>query len=120
MASEGYYQKRIIKWFNSIGGYAYTGNLPTGEADVPAGYPHRGRLLNVYVEVKTPDNYKRLLSGLELVDERYIIVDEKKLKKHEPLQIHKLNLVRDRGGMSIIAATVDHVKEYIEEELPKC
>ena len=117
MARESYYQKRIIDWFKSIGGTAITGTLPTGEADVQAGYPHEGRLLNVMVEVKTEEDYHRVMRGVVEKDGRYFITDSKALKKHEPLQILKLNNVRARGGLALIAFSVAQVIEYIEEEL---
>lgn len=120
MASEQYYQKKIIKWFHGIGGTAITGQLPIGEADIQAGYPHQGRLLNVMVEVKTEHDYNRVMEGVDEIDERYVIVNRNKLKEHEPLQIHKLNSVREKGGMALLAFSVEQVKEYITQELLKC
>ncbi len=120
MAKEQYYQKKIIKWFHSLGGTAITGVLPIGEADVQAGYPHHGRLLNVMIEVKTEEAYNYLMEGLNEIDGRYVITDRTKLKEHEPLQVHKINLVRDKGGMAIIAFSVAQVAEYIDKELLVC
>ena len=126
MARESYYQKRIIDWFKSIGGTAITGTLPTGEADIQAGYPYeltmadgsnRQFLLNVMVEVKTEEDYHRVMRGVVEKDGRYFITDSKALKKHEPLQILKLNNVRSKGGLALIAFSVAQVIEYIEEEL---
>ena len=117
MANEGYYQKKIIKWFIASGGTAITGMLPTGEADIQAGFPCKGRLLNVMVEVKTPDNYDRVMRGVEEVDGLYEIVNEKALKEHEPLQIYKVNNVRKRGGLALIACCISQVSEYINKEL---
>lgn len=112
------YQKKIIKWFVSIGGTAITGNLPTGEADVQAGYPFKGRLLNVMVEVKTEEDYHRVMRGVEEVDGGlYVITDRTPLKDHEPLQIFKLNNVRKRGGLALLAFSVAQVVEYIDKEL---
>lgn len=118
--AEGYNQSKIIKWFHALGGTAITGRFPAGEADIQAGYPHRGRLLNVMIETKTPEDYYRVMRAIEEVDERYVIVDRAKLKKHEPLQITKINLVREKGGMALIACEIAQVKEYIEKELLKC
>lgn len=120
MAKEQYFQKKIIKWFHSIGGTAITGQLPIGEADVQAGYPHHGRLLNVMVEVKTEEAYNKLMKGLHEVDGLYTIVDKAKLKEHEALQILKINIVREKGGMALVAFSVDQVKDYIAQELLKC
>lgn len=117
MATEGYYQKRIIKWFHSVGGTAITGTLPTGEADIQAGYPHEGRLYNVMVEVKTEEDYHRVMRGVVEKDGRYFIINRQALKKHEPLQILKLNYVRARGGLALVAFSVAQVVEYIEENL---
>ncbi len=125
MAREGYYQKKIINWFISVGGTAITGTLPTGEADVQAGYPYavlvnglpKVRLLNVMVEVKTEEDYHRVMRAVEEIDGLYVIVDQKPLKKHEALQITKINNVRKKGGMALIAFSVAQVMEYIEEDL---
>ncbi len=117
MALEGYYQSNIIKWFIGIGGTAITGTLKTGEADIQAGYPYKGRLLNVMVETKTEYDYNRVMRGIKEVDGLYTIVDKTPLKKHEPLQIYKLNNVRKRGGLALIAFSIAQVSEYIEKEL---
>ena len=119
MANEQYYQSKIIKWFHKIGGTALTGQLPDGEADIQGGYPYRGRLLNVMVEVKTEVDYNRVMSGVEVVNERYVIIDRKKLKEHEPLQIRKLNRVRDRGGIALLAFSVSQVEDYIKADLAR-
>ena len=117
MAKEAYYQKQIIKWFHSVGGTAITGVFPTGEADIQAGYPYKDRLLNVMIEVKTEEDYHRVMRGVVEKDGRYFITNSKALKKHEPLQILKLNNVRSRGGLALIAFSVAQVVEYIEENL---
>ncbi len=110
-------QSKIIKWFKSIGGTAITGKLPTGESDIQAGYPYRGRLLNVMVETKDEFNYNRVMRAIKEVDGLYVIVDRTPLKKHEPLQIHKINDVRKKGGLALIAHSVPQVLEYIQEDL---
>jgi len=121
MAREAYYQKKIINWFISIGGTAITGTLPTGEADVQAGFPwvinERVHLLNVMVEVKTEEDYYRVMRALEEVNGLYVIVDQVPLKKHEALQITKLNNVRKKGGLAVLAFSVVQVRDYISGEL---
>lgn len=117
MAKEQSNQSKIIKWFIKIGGTAITGNLPIGEADIQAGYPFGGRLYNVMVETKKEYEYNYLMSGLKLVDGLYEIVDETKLKDHEHLQIFKLNNVRKRGGLALLAYSVEQVIVYLDEEL---
>ena len=117
MAKEQSNQSKIIKWFIKIGGTAITGNFPTGEADIQAGYPYNGRLYNVMIETKKEYEYNYLMSGLKLVNGVYEIVDETKLKDHEHLQIFKLNNVRKRGGLALLAYSVEQIIEYIDEEL---
>ena len=124
MATETYYQSKIIKSMIADGGTAVTGTLKTGEADIQGGMPmvyfHDGKcdditiLRNIVVEVKTPDNYKRVMRAIKEVDGLYEIVDPVPLKKHEPLQIHKINNVRQRGGLGIIAHSYAQVKEYLD------
>jgi len=121
MAKEQYYQKRIIDWFIKIGGTAITGTLPTGEADIQAGYPYnigvKQVLLNVMVEVKTEFDYHRVMRCITEIDGLYVI-DKScgSLKKHETLQIIKLNNVRKKGGMALLAYSVAQVIEYIDKE----
>ena len=115
--AEQYNQKKIIKWFVSIGGTAITGTLPSGEADIQAGYPYEGRLINVMVEVKDEPNYHRVMRAVEEVNGLYVIIDKVPLKKHESLQIFKLNNVRKRGGLAVLAHSVANVVEYLDGEL---
>lgn len=117
MARESYYQKRIIDWFKSVGGTAITGVFPKGEADIQAGYPWRNLLLNVMVEVKTEADYARVMSGIIEANGLYEIIDHSKLKEHEPLQIFKLNEVRKKNGLALIAYSVAQVVEYLETTL---
>ena len=115
--AEQYNQKKIIKWFRDIGGTAITGTLPSGEADIQAGYPFLGRLINVMVEVKDEPNYHRVMRAVEEVNGLYVIIDKVPLKKHESLQIYKLNNVRKRGGLALFAYSVAQVVEYLDGEL---
>lgn len=117
MAKEAYYQKNIIKWFHSIGGTAITGVFPKGEADIQAGFPYKGKLLNVMVEVKTETDYARVMTGLEEKGGLYEIVDKSKLKDHEPLQVFKLNDVRKKGGLALVAYSTAQVLDYLTQEL---
>ena len=146
MATETYYQSKIIKSMIADGGTAVTGTLKTGEADIQGGMPYLIKermpseddlyhltiqygsvaiddakedasiLRNIVVEVKTPDNYKRVMRAIKEVDGLYEIVDPVPLKKHEPLQIHKINNVRQRGGLGIIAHSYAQVKEYLDAQ----
>ena len=120
---ESGYQSKIINDIINIGGTAITGKLKTGEADIQAGYPilvrtvnyHEPviRLMKLAVEVKTPKAYEYLMKGIKEVDGLYVIHDDTKLKKHEHLQIFKLNNVRKRGGFALLAHSFQQVKEYM-------
>jgi len=125
---ESGYQSKIIKAIIADGGTAITGKLKSGEADIQAGYPFalmtkqgmsfkpKTILVKLAVEVKTPKDYDRVMRGVEEVDGLYVITDETPLKDHEPLQIHKLNNVRKRGGFALIAHSYQQVKEYMDEK----
>ena len=129
---ESGYQSKIIKGIIADGGTAITGKLKTGEADIQAGYPvevglhtlafknrpegyitFKTVLLKLTVEVKTPKAYAYLMQGVEEVNGLYVVTNPTKLKEHEELQIHKLNNVRKRGGLALIAHSYEQVKEYI-------
>lgn len=132
---ESGYQSKLINGIIGLGGSAITGVLKTGEADIQAGYPvevgkhnqaMKGRpegyitfttiLAKLAVEVKTPEDYDRVMSGLVEVDGLYKIVNKARLKKHEPLQVYKLNDLRKRGGLALFAHSLDQVKAYVEEQ----
>jgi len=120
MATEGYYQSKIIKSMIADGGTAITGVFKTGEADIQGSYPFNIEdatiLATLVIEVKTPDNYERVMKGLTEVDGLYVIDESYKgFKKHEPLQILKLNNVRKRGGIAIFAHEYKQVTDRIEE-----
>lgn len=115
--NESYYQSNIMKGIEAIGGHVVNGNYTrTGEADLQCGYPYQGILYHLCVEVKTPDNYDRVMKA---VDEDYKIVDVKKLKKHEIVQMHKIAKVRRLGGLALVACSLSQVEEYVNEVLPK-
>jgi len=124
---ESGYQSKIIKGIIADGGTAITGTLKTGEADIQAGYPYsimakqdmsfkpKIILVKLAVEVKTPQDYARVMRGVKEVDGLYEIFNETPLKEHESLQIFKLNNVRKRGGFALIAHSYEQVKEYMNE-----
>ena len=85
-----------------------------GEADLQCGIPIKGKLFYLAVEVKTELDYARVMSGVVEKDNRYVIIDRKKLKKHEPLQIAKLNQIRNKGGLGLIAYEYQQILEYIK------
>ena len=115
---EGGYQKKIIDSIKAIGGTAFTGQFPTGQADLVCGWPKDGRLLYLEVEVKTKENYHRVMQSMDLVKGRYIIKDDcKSLKKHEYLQITKINNTRANDGLALLAYSFEQVKEYIDGQI---
>lgn len=129
---ESGYQSKIIKGIIADGGTAITGKLKTGEADIQAGYPmailreYQGKrvlvptLLNLMIEVKTPKDYERVMKCITEVKGLYVISEGcKGLKDHEPLQIHKINNVRKRGGMALVAHSYEQVEEYINDFKPR-
>ena len=127
MATEAYYQKKIIERMIANGGTAVTGTLKTGEADIQGSLPmslktRKGMafvdttiLATVIVEVKTPFNYDRIMRAVREENGFLLIFNEVPLKKHEKLQIYKLNEVRKRGGVAMIAHSYDQVKQRLEE-----
>jgi hypothetical protein len=126
---EAGYQKKIMNAIEAMGGWAVNGNYTkTGEPDLQCGYPmdvlredmsgeiaalaHTTILAYIAIEVKTEADYHRVMSAL---NDNYEIVDIKKLKEHEPLQIHKVNEIRRRGGLALVAWNIEQVKEYVNE-----
>jgi hypothetical protein len=113
---ESQYQSKIIKGFESIGGWCVNGLMTKkGEVDLHGGYPIDNQLHYIAIEVKTEKAYNYMMQGIEIVDGRYKIVDFKKLKDQEPMQILKLNKIRDRGGLALLAYSFEQVKEYIDD-----
>lgn len=123
---EADYQKKIIKAIESIGGTAINGKFSiTGTADLICGYPFKAIralpdlteytvLRHLHVEVKTPKDYDRVFRSIEEVEGRYVFKEDiKSLKPHEYLQITKLNIERDKGGLALIAHSFEQVKDYV-------
>ena len=125
---EAGYQSKIINKIKERGGWAVNGNYTTdGEADLQCGIPlwvgkyldgddpiweSKKVLLYVAVEVKTEKDYHRVMSG---IDKDYNVIDKKKLKKHEPLQMAKIRKVRSLGGLALVAFEYNQIMGYINE-----
>lgn len=117
MATETYYQKKIMDAILKEGGQVVNGRYTKiGEADLQCGYPVNGRLLYLAVEVKTEKDYYRVMSAIKEVEGEFEIIDRSKLKEHEPMQINKINKVRKRGGLALVAWNIEQVKEYVDEQ----
>ena len=116
------YQSRIIKEIEAIGGHVVNGNYTkAGEADLqcgipveycPAGDSHVPETILVHcaVEVKTQYDYGRVM---ECVDEDYNIIKTAGLKKHEVLQITKLRMLRNKGGLALVAYNFKQIMDYV-------
>lgn len=124
---ESAFQSKIIKKIESIGGEAINGRYTkAGIADLICGYPvvigDRELLLHIHIEVKTKADWYRVMQSVEelnisLTDKpmyRYFIKNKKYLKSHETLQITKLNEVREKNGLAIVAYEFEQVEEYIK------
>lgn len=112
---ESGYQSKIIKAIEAEGGHVVNGNFTkSGEPDLQCGYPVDGQLLYLAVEVKTEADYYRVMRG---VDRDYNIVDIKKLKKHEPVQMAKIRQIRKKGGLALVAYNFTQIKEYVNETI---
>ena len=112
--NEAGYQKKIIDGIKKDGGEAFTGSFPTGQADIV------GMINTKYIaiEVKTPENYKRVMRCVHEEDGLYVIDDNSScLKEHEFLQITKLNNTRKRGGLALLAHNYEQVKDYVSENI---
>jgi len=111
--TEQYYQSKVIKEIQANGGVAINGNYSAaGEADLQCGIPVDGRLLHVAVEVKTEKDYHRVMSA---IDADYNVIDSKKLKSHETLQMAKIRRNRKLGGLALVAYNYKQIMEYIDE-----
>lgn len=120
MAAESRYQSKIMRGLEAVEGKAINGTYTKkGEADIQGGYPISGRLYYIAVEVKTEDNYYRVMQALEEMDNRYIVTNPSKLKAHEALQVHKINEVRDLGGLALFAYSFEQVEDYVQSEITK-
>ena len=114
---EQYYQSRIIKEIEAMGGHAVNGAYTkAGEADLQCGIPitlcDKKILIHVAVEVKTEKDYARVMRA---IDDDYNVIDSKSLKKHEPLQMAKIRQLRKKGGLALVAFNIKQVMEYIHE-----
>lgn len=125
------YQTKIIKAIEAIGGVAINGNFTkAGTADLICGWPviveelyrdkehsefrSTKKLLHVHVEVKTKYDYARVFRSIYEDEDRYIFNENtKSLKEHEYLQITKLNSVRNKGGLALIAYSFEQVERYV-------
>lgn len=115
---ESTYQKKIIDKIKSNGGHAITGVFTTnGEADIQAGISINGFLIHACIEVKTEGDYYRVMKGLKEEGGIYDIVDVSKLKKHEPLQVMKINDIRKKGGIALFAYSYEQVEDYINSHI---
>ncbi len=122
MAKEQVYQTKIMNTIKKEGGWCVNGNYTlAGEADLQCGIPvelYRYGTILVYcaVEVKTDIDFARVMRA---VDEDYKVIDAKKLKQHEKLQMAKIRGVRRRGGLAIVAFNYKQIKEYCDSEMSR-
>ena len=115
---ESGYQRKLIKAIEAMGGWAVNGNFTKdGEADLQCGFPVNGRLHYLALEVKSEKEYHRVMKCVDLVKGEYVLNGNKGLKKHEPLQIEKINMVRSRGGLALVAWNINQVKEYVNDSI---
>lgn len=117
MATEAYYQNKIIKAIEDFGGIAINGVFTKkGEADLQCGILYGGKLLHLAVEVKTPEAYNKLMSGITVTNGLYEITDRSKIATREVLQIHKINRNRELEGKALFAYAFDQILDYISSE----
>jgi len=127
---ESGYQKKIMDKWEEAGGHVVNGIYSkSGEADLQGGFPisignevaEIGApvtpimlLVHLVVEVKTEEDYHRVMGCLVEEDGLYrILPGVKGLKDHEPMQIKKINEVRKRGGLGLIAWDFSQVQTYV-------
>lgn len=110
------YKRKILSHLRSEG-VAVIGVFSTsGELDIQGAIPYKGRLLYIAIEVKTKTNYYRVMSGLREENGEYVIVDVKKLKEHEVLQVAKANSTRRKGGLALFAYSWEQIVDYLTAE----
>ena len=113
-----------------MGGHAINGMYTkSGEADLQCGIPiyvgmymdgdgpiweQKKILIHVAIEVKTEKDYYRVMRA---VDVDYNVIDSKPLKKHEPLQMAKIRLLRKKGGLALVAYNFKQVMDYVTGEM---
>lgn len=133
MKEQGY-QSKIIKGIEGIGGIVINGQYSkAGTADLICGWPKnldvlvrdgeyseirpRETLLHLHVEVKTEEDYHRVMRSVYTEEGLYKVRQvHKSLKKHEMLQIAKLNEVRTKGGYGLFAYSFEQVEEYMHAQ----
>jgi len=124
--NEQAHQTKIINMIKNNGGWAVNGNFTlAGEPDLQCAVPVKidnimyGRretkqiLIYVAVEVKDEFNYHRVMDA---IDAFYNVVNKKKLKHHEVLQMAKIKEIRKRGGLALVAYNYKQIMEYVDEE----
>ncbi len=114
---ESGYQSKLIKDITRLGGVAINGVYSTsGESDLQCGIPYEicGKrvLLHIAIEVKDEENYYRVMKA---VDKDYNVIDEKKLKPHEFVQMAKIRRNRRLGGLALVAFSIAQVERYLYE-----
>lgn len=126
------YQTKIMKAIEAKGGWAVNGNYTkAGEPDLQCGWPvtlfkkestctnlWQGKDITILaylaVEVKTEKDYYRVMKCLNEVGGEYVILNGATgLKKHEPLQVAKINMIRKRGGLALFAYDISQIEEYV-------
>ncbi len=114
---EAAYQSKIMISLEAIGGKSINGQYSkSGEADIQGGYPINDILRYIAIEVKTELDYHRVMKCIDVIDGLYVIkTGVKGLKQHEPMQIHKINDVRKKGGLALVAFEFKQVKEYVND-----
>jgi len=111
---EADYQKKIVDWVENSGGFAVNGKYTkAGIPDLICGVPVFGKLMFVAIEVKTPENYNRVMRALTIRNGEYLVFDRPKLKEHEVLQVAKINHIRRLGGKALFAYDKHQVSEYV-------
>lgn len=126
MAKESKCQAKLINDLEKLGGHVINGiYTKAGEGDLQCGYPininlsivsYKTFLHYLVIEVKSENDYYRVMKGVEEIDGFYILTDLKHLKDHEILQIHKLNTVRRKGGLAVLAFNIKQVNDYISNK----
>lgn len=112
--NEGAYQSKIIAKVEEKGGFAVNGKYTkAGIPDLICGLPMDGDLLFVAIEVKTPENYDRVMRAITFMDGEYHVFDRPKLKDHEVLQMENINKIRRLGGRAIFAHRYEQVARYV-------
>ena len=127
MTEQGY-QSKIIKAIEGIGGVVVNGTYSkAGIADLICGWPTYYEkvvgqhaeivLIHLHIEVKTEKDYERVMRSVceEKGGLYHFESVTTSLKKHEFLQITKLNAVRKLGGKALIAWSIQQVEDYMNE-----